>query len=48
MEDDNGSGIEPVDDMPVDDQDDDDDEEMPDPVTNPEELLANKIKDTTE
>ena len=37
--------------MPADDQDDDNeddgDEEMSDPVTDPEELLENKIKDTT-
>ena len=33
----------PVDDMPGDDQDEDD--EMIDPVTDPEEVLANKIKD---
>ena len=35
-----------VDDMPVDDQDDDD--EMSNPVTDPEEVLANKIKATVE
>ena len=36
---------EKVDDIPVDDQDDD---EMTDPVIDPEEVLANKIKDTVE
>ena len=40
------SRIEPVVDMVVDDQDEDD--EISNPVTDPEELLANKIKDTTE
>ena len=43
------SRIEPVDMTGEDGRDEgEDDEEMSDPVTDPEELLANKIKDTTE